>query len=101
MFLRWISPFYIFCGVCLLLAAAIRGFGDSRTPAAAIIGFYVVFRQAFLYYITTFHVYQIGHLVAAYNASWVLCSGVLALYYRRISRRQQPEENLQKMDNVR
>ncbi len=89
LFLRAISPFYVICGVCLVFAAAIRGFGDSRTPAIVIIMFYVVFRQVFLLISTNCIGHDINYLIAAYNISWILSCIVFVFFYKKMVRGRQ------------
>ncbi len=91
-FLRWISPFYVLNGLCLICAAAMRGFGKSRTPTAVIIAFYVVFRQVFLFAAVSLFGNHVGQIIAAYDLSWALGAGVFFALYRRTVHRGIPLE---------
>ena len=53
MFLRWLTPFYVFSCVNQVYSGALRGAGDSRAPMIIMLGSFVVFRQIYLYVVRT------------------------------------------------
>ncbi len=94
--LRWISPFYLLCCVNQILAGALRGAGNSRSPMIIMLVSFVAFRQVFLYVMTN---YVIPHLQAAmtlsensrfiltamsYPAGWLLATVITAVYYHNV-----------------
>ena len=82
-FLRFISPFFILCGVNLILAGALRGAGDSRGPMVIMLSCYVPLRQLYLYIMANFIRNEVIPVISGYSVSWIICCGILILYYRR------------------
>lgn len=82
LFLRVLSPFYLFCCVNQIFANALRGAGDSKAPMFIMLGSFVVFRQIYLFTIS--HVYNaILPIAMGYPLGWILCGTTMFLYYRR------------------
>lgn len=81
-FIRMISPFYLLCAINQILSGALRGAGDTKTSMFIMLGCFVVFRQIYL-----FIVYRLGGgiipIALGYPAGWILCSGILLIYYLR------------------
>lgn len=82
-FLRWISPFYVFCCVNQILAGSLRGAGDSKAPMFIMLGSFVVFRQIYLYLMTQFVANTEMVVVMGYPAGWLLCSALCYAYFAR------------------
>ena len=83
MFLRWLTPFYVFSCVNQVYSGALRGAGDSRTPMIIMLGSFVVFRQVYLYVVSNFISNTILPLAMSYPAGWLVCSVLTLAYYRR------------------
>ena len=81
MLLRLISPFYVLCCVNQVLAGALRGAGDSRTPMFIMLGSFVVFRQIYLYVMSHFVSNTITVIALGYPAGWLLCSTITLIYF--------------------
>lgn len=83
MLLRLISPFYVFCCINQILAGALRGSGDSRTPMFIMLGCFVVFRQIYLFLMTRFVCNTITVVALGYPAGWLLCSIATYFYFKK------------------
>lgn len=81
MLLRLISPFYVLCCVNQVLAGALRGAGDSRTPMFIMLGSFVLFRQIYLYIMSTYISNTITAIALGYPAGWLLCSTITLIYF--------------------
>lgn len=82
LFLRLMSPFYVFCCVNQIYAGALRGAGDSKAPMFIMIGSFVVFRQIYLYVVSHYLGNSMLAIVFGYPAGWLLCSTATLLYYK-------------------
>lgn len=82
LFLRLMSPFYVFCCVNQIYAGALRGAGDSKAPMFIMIGSFVVFRQIYLYVVSHYLGNSMLAIVFGYPAGWLLCSAATLLYYK-------------------
>lgn len=84
LFLRYLSPFYIFCCFNQVFASALRGAGNSKTPMVIMLGSFVVFRQIYLFAVS--HIYNhILTIAMSYPMGWILCGTTMFFYYRRTS----------------
>lgn len=81
LFLRLMSPFYVFCCVNQIFAGALRGAGDSRAPMFIMVGCFVVFRQIYLYVVANYLGNSMLAIVFGYPAGWLLCSLITTLYF--------------------
>lgn len=81
MLLRLISPFYVLCCVNQVLAGALRGAGNSRTPMFIMLGSFVVFRQIYLFVMANYISNTITPIALAYPAGWILCSTITLIYF--------------------
>ncbi len=82
LFLRLMSPFYVFCCVNQIYAGALRGAGDSKAPMFIMVGCFVVFRQIYLYIMANYLGNPMLGIVFGYPAGWLLCSLITYLYFR-------------------
>ena len=82
LFLRLMSPFYVFCCVNQIYAGALRGAGDSKAPMFIMVGCFVVFRQIYLYVVANYFGNPMMGIVFGYPAGWLLCSLITFLYFR-------------------
>lgn len=81
MLLQLISPFYVLCCVNQVLAGALRGAGNSRTPMFIMLGSFVLFRQIYLYVMANFISNTIKPIALAYPAGWLVCSTITLIYF--------------------
>lgn len=82
LFLRLMSPFYVFCCINQIYAGALRGAGDSKAPMFIMVGCFVVFRQIYLYIVANYLGNSMLAIVFGYPAGWLLCSLITFLYFR-------------------
>jgi len=82
LFLRLMSPFYVFCCVNQIYAGALRGAGDSKAPMFIMVGCFVVFRQIYLYIVANYLGNPMLGIVFGYPAGWLLCSLITFFYFR-------------------
>lgn len=71
--LRWISPFYVLCSFNQIYAGALRGAGNARAPMFIMVGSFVLFRQAYLFFMSRI-CNEIIPIAMGYPAGWLLCS---------------------------
>jgi len=83
LFLRRMIPFFVIVCISEILAGALRGAGNSRTPVIMMLTFYVAFRQVYLYVMSNFISNTILPLALGYPAGWVLFSTAILIYYRK------------------
>jgi len=83
LFLRRMIPFFVIVCISEILAGALRGAGNSRTPVIMMLTFYVAFRQVYLYVMSNFISNTILPLALGYPAGWVLFSAAILIYYRK------------------
>ena len=83
MLLRLISPFYVLCCVNQVLAGALRGAGNSRTPMFIMLGSFVVFRQIYLFVMSHYVANTITVIALGYPAGWLVCSTITLIYFFR------------------
>ncbi len=83
MLLRLISPFYVLCCINQVLAGALRGAGDSRTPMFIMLGSFVVFRQIYLFVMSHYVSNTITAIALGYPAGWLVCSTITLIYFFR------------------
>ncbi len=83
--LRFISPFYVCCCVNQVVAAALRGSGNTTAPMIIMLSTFVGFRQIMLFVISN---YISGNLVPigmAYPLGWLACATTLLIYFSKFN----------------
>ena len=81
--LRYISPLYLLCCINQVYSGALRGAGDSRAPMVMMLSSFVVFRQIYLYVMSSLtHSALLTGL--GYPLGWILCCIALTLCYKLI-----------------
>ncbi len=80
--LHYITPFYLFCCVNQVLAAALRGAGNSRAPMIIMLSAFVGFRQLYLYVVSRFISNDLLFIGFAYPAGWIACALCNIIYYK-------------------
>ncbi len=83
MLLRWLSPFYVLCCFNQVYAGALRGAGNSKAPMFIMLSSFVLFRQAYLFFMARI-CNEVLPIAMSYPAGWLLCSLLMAVYYRRV-----------------
>ena len=83
-FLRVLTPFYVLCCVNQILAGAMRGAGNSKTPMIIMLLSFVAFRQVYLFVMSNFISNTIIPIAMGYPAGWLVCSTLEAIYYRKV-----------------
>ena len=81
-FLRTLSYFYVFCCVNQVFGGALRGAGNSRAPMLIMISSFVLFRQLYLYFASTYIANEIMVIAMGYPAGWIMASTLTLIYYR-------------------
>ena len=80
--------FFLFNGVNHTLAAAMRGYGDSKGPMIIMLSTFVALRQVYLY-VVTHYVANTPRLVGfGYPVGWMACCVIELLYYVLTRRRR-------------
>ena len=82
LFVRLISPFYLFCVVFQVYAGALRGAGDTKAPMIFMLSSFVLFRQVYLFVISRL-VDNVVPIALGYPAGWCLCFIAMLIYYKR------------------
>ena len=83
LFIRWLTPFYVFCCVNQIYTGALRGSGDSRAPMIIMLASFVVFRQIYLFVMAKFIANEVIPIGMGYPAGWLVCSVLTFVYYKR------------------
>ncbi len=94
MLLRYITPFYVVCGVNQVYSGALRGAGNSTAPTIIMLGSFVVVRQIYLFIMSNI-VNEIIPIAMGYPLGWVVCSTTVFIYYKRtkLSRSRVVKDN--------
>ena len=92
----WVqTPMMILGAITDTLAGTLRGLGDSKFPAFAMVTSYVVFRQIYLRVLTPF-TDSIMVPAFAYPVGWILCTIIMCVYFpvkmRHLLANIQPHE---------
>lgn len=69
-----ITPFYLFSSVNQILAASMRGAGNSRTPMIIMLTSFVGVRQIYLYLMSTFGSNDLIPIAISYPMGWMACT---------------------------
>lgn len=84
LFLRTISPMYVFPCFNVILTAAQRGAGNSRIPMIISIGSFVFFRQIYLFFVANFVSNTIIPIALGYPAGWLVACVASTAYYLKV-----------------
>jgi putative MATE family efflux protein len=79
-----ITPFYIFCSVNQVFAAALRGGGNTKAPMVIMLSSFVAFRQVYLFVVSKFISNEILPVAFGYPAGWFLCAAMMLVYYFKV-----------------
>ncbi len=83
LFLRYLTPFYLFWCVNQIYAGALRGAGNSKAPMIIMLFSFVVFRQAYLFIVANFISNTILPIAMGFPAGWVLSAAITVVYYKK------------------
>ena len=79
-----------------LLAAGLRGAGNSTAPMVIMLSTFVGFRQLYLFVVSTYISNDLLPVAFGYPAGWALCCLTLTIYYAcykfKSARKEEPEE---------
>ncbi len=84
LFLRYLTPFYLFWCVNQIYSGALRGAGNSKAPMFIMLFSFVAFRQVYLFIVSKFISNTIIPIAMGYPAGWVLAATITFIYYRRV-----------------
>lgn len=82
LFLRWLTPFYLFWCVNQIYSGALRGVGKSTAPMIIMLSSFVLFRQTYLFVVSNFISNTILPLAMGFPAGWVLSAVITIIYYK-------------------
>ncbi len=85
--LRLLTPFYLLCCINQIYASALRGAGNSRAPMIIMLGTFVLFRQIYLFVMSSFISNEFLAIAMGYPAGWFLCTLIMLIYYRKVGLR--------------
>ncbi len=86
--LHYITPFYMFCCVNQVFSASLRGAGRTTAPMFIMVGSFVVFRQIYLWVVSTFISNDLLPIAFSYPAGWGLCCVLTLIYYFTVGSRK-------------
>ncbi len=72
--LHIITPFYLFSSINQILAASMRGAGNSRTPMIVMLSSFVGVRQIYLYLMSNFGSNELIPIAISYPVGWFACA---------------------------
>lgn len=84
LFLRMITPFYLFACFNQVYSSALRGAGNARAPMIIMLLSFVLFRQIYLFIMANYISNTIFWIGIAYPAGWFLCSLIIIIYYHAV-----------------
>lgn len=82
LFIRYLTPFTFLCCMNQIHASVLRGMGNAKIPAIIMIFSFVIFRQIYLFVISTF-TNSILPVAFGYPAGWLVCSILMDIYFKR------------------
>ncbi|MBQ7390914.1 MAG: MATE family efflux transporter [Clostridia bacterium] len=82
LFLRWLTPFYLFWCVNQIYSGALRGVGKSTGPMIIMLSSFVAFRQTYLFVVSNYISNTILPIAMAFPAGWALSAIVTIIYYK-------------------
>ena len=96
LFLRTLTPFYLFWCVNQVYSGALRGVGKSTGPMIIMLSSFVLFRQTYLYIVSNFISNTVIPIAMGFPAGWMLSAVITIIYYK--STGLTPKENKQKIE---
>lgn len=99
LFLRWLTPFYMFWCVNQIYAGALRGVGNSVAPMAIMLFSFVLFRQTYLFVVSRFISNTILPIAMGFPAGWALSAAITFIYYKVVGLKPRNLKN-QSAENI-
>lgn len=84
LFLRWLTPFYLFWCVNQIYAGALRGVGNSTAPMIIMLFSFVAFRQTYLFVVSNFISNTILPIAMGFPAGWAISAIITIIYYKKV-----------------
>ncbi|WP_407425981.1 MATE family efflux transporter [Treponema sp.] len=81
LFIRYTTPFYLPCVICMLFSQILRGFGDSLVPTIITFSGFVLLRQMILFFGTKL-TDSFSLVALAYPVVWIFTGTMMLVYYR-------------------
>ena len=82
LFLRWLTPFYLFWCVNQIYAGALRGVGNSTAPMVIMLASFVAFRQTYLFVVSRYISNTILPIAMGFPAGWAISAIATIVYYK-------------------
>ena len=82
LFLRTLTPFYLFWCVNQVYSGALRGVGKSTAPMIIMLSSFVLFRQTYLFVVSNFISNTILPIAMGFPAGWMLSAIITIIYYK-------------------
>ena len=82
LFLRLLTPFYVFWCVNQIYSGALQGSGNSLVPMIIMLASFVAFRQAYLFIVSNFVSNSPVAISICYPAGWVIAAIATLVYYK-------------------
>ena len=79
--LHYITPFYIFTCVNQVIAAGLRGAGNTTAPMIIMLTSFVGFRQLYLFVMSNYISNDLIPVAMGYPAGWAMCCLCITVYY--------------------
>ncbi len=76
-----LSPFYILTCINQIVAASLRGMGNTTAPMIIMLLSFVGFRQIYLYFVYNFVSKDLIPIAMGYPIGWLVCSITITAYY--------------------
>ncbi len=83
--LRYISPFYVCCCVNQIIAASLRGSGNTTAPMIIMLSTFVGFRQVCLFVISNYISNTLVPVGMSYPLGWMACAITLLIYFSKFN----------------
>jgi len=83
-FLKAFSPFIVLVAVNNIYASALRGAGKSRVPMVTMLLSFVLFRQCYMYVVSTFIANDLHYLAMGFPAGWLIAAILTVGYYKKV-----------------
>ena len=93
LFLRCLTPFYLFWCVNQVYSGALRGVGKSTAPMIIMLSSFVLFRQTYLYVVSNFISNTILPIAMGFPAGWILSAVITIIYYKCTGLKPKEKKN--------
>lgn len=83
-FLRLITPFMLISCPAMMIISGLRGAGNSKVPMIITLFSYVLFRQLYLFVVSSLMPGKLILITMGYPVGWLLCFVLTSIYYARV-----------------